>query len=94
MPSEKPLSILRWIFTAIAELAELQRDLLLVLDDVQTVVDDFDPMRARVGELIEELTSSAAHVPEVSESLEFLRWIYNGYFTFLGCAEFDLVERQ
>ena len=75
-----------------SELAELQRDLLLVLDDVQTVVDDFEPMRARAGELIEELTSSAAHVPEVSESLEFLRWIYNGYFTFLGCAEFDLVE--
>jgi glutamate dehydrogenase len=75
-----------------AELAELQRDLLSVLDDVQTVVDDFDPMRIRVGELIEELTTTAAHVPEVSESLEFLRWIYNGYFTFLGCAEFDLVE--
>ncbi|MDG1818444.1 MAG: NAD-glutamate dehydrogenase [Porticoccaceae bacterium] len=75
-----------------AELAELQRDLLLVLDDVQAVVDDFDPMRARVGELIEELTKSATHVPEVSESLEFLRWIYNGYFTFLGCAEFDLVQ--
>ena len=39
-----------------SELAELQRDLLAVLDDVQTVVDDFDPMRLRVGELIEELT--------------------------------------
>jgi glutamate dehydrogenase len=75
-----------------SELAELQRDLLSVLDDVQTAVDDFDPMRNRVGALIEELTATAAHVPEVSESLEFLRWIYNGYFTFLGCAEFDLVE--
>ena len=75
-----------------SELAELQRDLLLVLDDVQTVVDDFDPMRIRVGELIEELTSSAAHVPDINESLEFLRWIYSGYYTFLGCAEFDLVE--
>jgi len=75
-----------------SELVELQRDLLAVLDDVQTVVDDFDPMRIRVGELIEELTTTTAHVPEVAESLEFLRWIYNGYFTFLGCAEFELIE--
>ena len=74
------------------ELAELQRDLLSVLDDVQTVVDDFDPMRLRVGELIEELTATAAHVPDADESLEFLRWIFNGYFTFLGAVEFDLVE--
>ena len=21
-----------------------------------------------------------------------MRWIYNGYFTFLGCAEFELIE--
>ena len=75
-----------------SELPELQRDLLSVLDDVQTVVDDFDPMRLRAGELIEELTATAAHVPDASESLEFLRWIYNGYFTFLGAVEFDLVE--
>ena len=75
-----------------AELGELQRDMLSVLDDVETAVDDFDPMRQRVGELIEELASTAAHVPEITESLEFLRWIYNGYFTFLGSAEFDVVE--
>ena len=75
-----------------SELLELQRDLLSVLDDVQTIVDDFDPMRLRVAELIEELTLTSAHLPGASESLEFLRWIYNGYFTFLGCVEFDLVE--
>lgn len=73
-----------------SELVELQRDLLSVLEDVQAIVDDFDPMRQRVGELIEELTLTSAHLPGASESLEFLRWIYNGYFTFLGCVEFDL----
>ena len=51
-----------------------------------------DPMRLRVGQLIDELTTTAAHVPAIDESLEFLRWIYNGYFTFLGCAEFELIE--
>ena len=30
---------------------------------------------------------------ETQESLEFLRWIYNGYFTFTGCVEFDLKTR-
>lgn len=75
-----------------SELAELQRDLLAVLDDVATAVNDFDPMRHRVGELIEELTTTGSHVPDIDESLEFLRWIYNGYFTFLGCVEFELIE--
>jgi len=75
-----------------SELVELQRELLSVLDDVRTAVKDFDPMRLRVGGLIEELTATAAHVPDAAESLEFLRWIYNGYFTFLGSVEFELVE--
>ncbi len=74
------------------ELPDLERDLLAVLEDVQIVVDDFDPMRQRVDKLITELSETAASVINCKESLEFLRWIHNGYFTFLGSAEFDLVR--
>ena len=73
-----------------SELADLRRELLDVLNDVEVVVDDFDPMRQRVESLIAELQQNAPQVEQLEESLEFLRWIYNGYFTFTGCAEFDL----
>ena len=73
-----------------SELADLHRELLSVLDDVEVVVDAFDPMRQRVESLIAELQENAPKVEQLEESLEFLRWIYNGYFTFTGCAEFDL----
>ncbi|UVW36290.1 NAD-glutamate dehydrogenase [SAR92 clade bacterium H455] len=73
-----------------SELSDLRRELLDVLDDVEVVVSDFDPMRQRVETLIEELQSNAPEVEQLKESLEFLRWIQNGYFTFTGCVEFDL----
>ncbi len=73
-----------------SELADLRRELLDVLDDVDVVVAEFDPMRRRVEALIEELQINAPEVEQLKESLEFLRWIYNGYFTFTGCVEFDL----
>ena len=73
-----------------SELADLRRELLDVLDDVEVVVGEFDPMRQRVETLIEELKSNAPEVEKLKESLEFLRWIHSGYFTFTGCVEFDL----
>ncbi len=75
---------------AAAELAELHLELAAVLDDVDVVVDGFDAMRSRVETLIGELEENAPRLENLEESLEFLRWIYNGYFTFTGCVEFDL----
>ncbi len=77
-----------------SELLDLHRELMGVLDDVQVVVDSFDSMRGRVEELIAELQSNAPESEETQESLEFLRWIYNGYFTFTGCVEFALQEKR
>jgi glutamate dehydrogenase len=73
-----------------SEFVDLRRELLDVLNDVEVVVAEFDPMRQRVETLIEELQNNAPEVEQLAESLEFLRWIHNGYFTFTGCVEFDL----
>ena len=73
-----------------AELPDLYLELMAVLDDVEVVVNGFDPMRQRVDSLITELQENAPKSEDLEESLEFLRWIYNGYFTFTGCVEFDL----
>ena len=74
-----------------SELADLHLELMAVLDDVEEVVSAFDPMRQRVDSLIVELLQNAPALEDLEESLEFLRWIYNGYFTFTGCVEYNLV---
>ena len=74
-----------------SELADLHLELMAVLDDVEEVVGAFDPMRQRVDTLINELQENAPDVDDLEESLEFLRWIYNGYFTFTGCVEYELM---
>jgi glutamate dehydrogenase len=74
-----------------SELADLHLELMAVLDDVEEVVSAFDPMRQRVDSLIVELQQNAPALEDLEESLEFLRWIYNGYFTFTGCVEYNLV---
>ena len=48
------------------------------------------PCVRRVETLIEELQTMRQRLSKLKESLEFLRWIHNGYFTFTGCVEFDL----
>lgn len=70
------------------ELPELKREILSVLNDVEVVVDDFKAIRNRVNALIEELTETGPDISDREESLAFLRWISDGYFTFLGAAEF------
>ena len=74
-----------------SELADLTRELLTVLEDVEAVADDFDPMKEQVTALITELTENAPKVEGLDESLEFLRWIHSGFYTFTGCVAFDLV---
>ncbi len=57
-----------------------------VLEDVRAAVADFQPMRQKLSEAIAEL--DAAHVPisedELAESEEFLRWLDDDNFVFLG----------
>ena len=73
-----------------SELVDLREELLVVLDDVEVAVDAFDVMRQRVESLIAELQACAPKVEQLEESLEFLRWIHKGYFTFTGCVDFDM----
>ena len=77
-------------FLSDREIKELQRELLSVLDDVGVVVDSYAAMRVRVEQLIKELKQNAPKVEQLEESLAFLQWIYDGYFVFTGCAEFEL----
>jgi len=65
-----------------------------VLADVRRAVDDWTPMLEKVNALIAEMTSGGAKLrgDDVSESVEFLRWLMAANFTFLGAREFVCTE--
>ncbi len=78
-----------------AELNVLSRELEQVLAEVRVAVTDFEPMKAKVRELIEGIDNSqfaiaADEKSEIKSFLEWLglEWLVNNHFTFLGYEEF------
>jgi glutamate dehydrogenase len=61
------------------------------LMDVQVAVEDWADMRAQMDEAIAHLEqcTSRATPEELHEAMEFLRWIRNDHFAFLGCRVYD-----
>lgn len=73
-----------------ADLSALARELEQVLVEVRVAVGDFEPMKAKVHELLALVDQSAYAVDpeEQSEVKTFLEWLVNNHFTFLGYEEF------
>jgi glutamate dehydrogenase len=73
-------------------LAELQDELLRVLADVRSAVDDWPAMRQRARELEAELAERPPPVDpqDVAETRAFLGWLDDGHFTFLGYRDYEL----
>ena len=74
-----------------AERKELEGELASVLKDVRTVVLDWQPMRTRMEEAVEEYqhTPPPIAVDELAEAIQFLQWLIDNNFTFLGLREYD-----
>ncbi len=72
-------------------LAEIQSGLERVLADVRIAVRDWRTMHEKVAEVLRELETAPPPLPreEVDETNEFLRWISDDNFTFLGYREYD-----
>ena len=75
-------------------LSNLQMEIEQVLEDVLLVVEDWAPMRAKIGEIIATVEAQTLPLPaeEKHESLAFLRWMENHHFTFSGFRAYDLAE--
>ena len=84
---------------------DLQKTLDSILDNVDSVVDDWKPMLLRLEETIAILKITPPPLPEgdVTETVEFLRWLVDNNFTLLGMREYtfdstteegDLVRTQ
>ena len=73
-----------------AELNVLARELEQVLGEVRIAVQDFEPMKAKVREMITlvEQTAFASDEQEKAEIKAFLEWLTDNHFTFLGYEEF------
>ncbi|MFE3453375.1 NAD-glutamate dehydrogenase [Nonomuraea sp. NPDC059194] len=77
-----------------AVLKQLEADLQRVLSDVRYAVEDFRKMRAQAVQTAEDLSMNPPPLEpaEVEDSIDLLRWLADGHFTFLGYKEYLLEE--
>jgi glutamate dehydrogenase len=73
-----------------ADLAWLTQTLSSVLADVRSAVTDWQPMRQVLREIVTDLSAQPSPVPaaELAEAQDFLRWLDDDNFTFLGYREY------
>ncbi|MGH3413241.1 MAG: NAD-glutamate dehydrogenase [Marmoricola sp.] len=67
-----------------------------VLTDVREAVEDWPKMHARIGEIIDELEQDPPPLAEdeLHRGKEFLEWLADNHFTFLGYREYQLESRD
>lgn len=76
------------------KLRALEADLARVMSDVRRTVRDWQAMRGRVPEAIAELRPPASEVDPgyLGEVAEFLGWLADDHFIFMGSVTYDLVN--
>ncbi len=74
--------------------ARLQQHVETALEDVRGAVRDWPAMRARALAIADELPQRRLPLPAalVQEASEFMRWITDDNFTFLGYREYEVAE--
>ncbi|MDP3966872.1 MAG: NAD-glutamate dehydrogenase, partial [Nocardioides sp.] len=74
------------------DVAAIEASLQDVLRDVRESVEDWQKMRARVDDLVEELETAPPPLPadEIDQGTALLRWLADDHFTFLGYREYRL----
>lgn len=76
--------------TALIE--RLKQSLQLVLRDVCSATKDWSDCIAQMETVTNELIEQKK--PALQESIEFLKWLKNGHFVFLGYREYRIVEKS
>ncbi|WDI30474.1 NAD-glutamate dehydrogenase [Hyphococcus flavus] len=80
-----------------SEVEELRNDIDAVLADVTIAVADWEPMRARLASCIAQLERSrlpGMKADEQRESVQFLKWLWDNRFAFLGVRRFNYSEEK
>ncbi|MSP53525.1 MAG: NAD-glutamate dehydrogenase [Gammaproteobacteria bacterium] len=74
-------------------LKQLEIELKCVLTDVANSAHDWQLMQDKLDEAIRELSTNPPLISadELQETIEFLHWLKNNNFTFLGYRDYDLI---
>ncbi|MEQ1930695.1 MAG: NAD-glutamate dehydrogenase [Parvularculaceae bacterium] len=78
-----------------AEIEKLEAELKRVLNDIAAAVDDWSQMHARLGACIAQLEHarpSGVDRDDQTEAVEFLKWLWNNRFAFLGVKRYKYAE--
>ncbi|WP_261817375.1 NAD-glutamate dehydrogenase [Vibrio gallicus] len=80
------------------QMQQLENELISVLQDVRAVVDDWQPMANTLKNVVSQV-EALQKTPNldqdhIKESIDFLNWIANHNFTFMGYKEYRLVEQD
>lgn len=78
-----------------SEVDAMRTELENVLGDVSVAVEDWEAMRARLASCIAQLERSrlpGVKVDEQREAVQFLKWLWDNRFAFLGARRFDIVK--
>ena len=76
------------------ERADLQDRVQTILRDVHLVVRDFEPMQDRAHHMLDMARQAAVRYSpqEVGETVDFLNWLLELNFVFLGYRDYELVD--
>lgn len=79
----------------ISVLENITKMIIKVLTDVRTVVEDWPKMREKALEILREIEVSPKKDPDqTNEYIDFLRWLTEDHFTFLGYQEYSIFETE
>ncbi|WP_020409464.1 NAD-glutamate dehydrogenase [Hahella ganghwensis] len=72
-------------------LATIKSSLELVLEEVRTAVTDYAAMKVHATKLVDELKTEIPNIKklDLKEAQEFMKWLVEDHFTFLGYDEYD-----
>lgn len=77
-------------------LDDLSATLVKIVNEVSHCVDDFSALKERMVKASDELSELPCDKPkkEIKEAQDFLAWLANDHFTFLGCDEFSIEKKD
>ena len=72
-------------------LAKIRANIIRVLTDVRLAVSDWEAMRQKVKETIQDLRAAKDDEAQIKETIAFLEWLLEDHFTFLGVREYEVM---
>ncbi len=104
-PADAPADALAesWMYLEVSRITDtdlarqVEQRLTAVLNDVREVVEDSDRMAVIARQIADELDADppvSLHADEVTDGANFLRWLADGHFTFLGYRNYEVLNTE